>query len=199
MLWLSIQILFQTLFQCIFRIFRLAPAAEAPLHNMNNIFTGCDSAEVVIATSRVKACAIGGRLYSASRYGDDPLGTNSVGDSVTIKGSTHGVSDKPMIEAFNKNTPVLVCVHLGKGNLLPKPVGLGRVTEVRPGTSTKHEFVVKFEKVIRPRVEFPPANTDDPNRGKHCWIKRQFMREVGVTPVNKNHMSCFVKCRVTRN
>lgn len=165
-------------------------------NNTNNMFTGCDSREVVIATSRVKACSIGGRFYSASFYGDDSLGYNSVGDSVTIKGSTHGVSDKPMVDAFKNNTRVLVCVHLGKGSLLPKPVGLGRVTEVRPGTRTKREFVVKFEKIIRGRNEFLPANTDDPHKGKHCWIKRQFMREIGVTPVNKNHMSCFVKCRV---
>jgi hypothetical protein len=146
------------------------------------------SSSIIVATSRITACSIGGKEYSSEIYGDT-ISTET--EEVTLKGSVTGGSDKVMHLAYSDNIPVLVCLHHGKKNYLPCPIGVGFITQVRPGSTTKHEFKVKFYIVFGFRG-FTKAKTQA-TRG-HCWIKRQFLRTHRLVPRTKNHMRCFMHC-----
>jgi len=100
-----------------------------------------------------------------------------------------------MLEAFRTQDPVIPAVHSGRRHMLPKPLGMGHVVEVREGTNTKREFVVDMIYPL-PSHEFKTADLSDPGKGGHCWIKRQFMRSLGLEPVRGTLMRSFVECRI---
>lgn len=147
------------------------------------------TSSIILATSRINDCAIGGKIYSGRRYGDV---ISTVSDDIVLKGSTNGRSDKAMHQAFANKIPVLVCLHHGRNSYLPCPVGIGFVTEVREGTETKHEFKVKLTFNFGFKG-FAKAEEDDKG---YCWIKRQFMRTHGLKPRTNSHMRCFIHCDI---
>ena len=153
--------------------------------------TNASPVVVVVAFLREPACRIGKRRYSSAIYGDSLEGRRLV-----IRGSRSGMSDGPMLEAYEANHPVRVCIHKGGGHL-PLAVAEGRVEQVRPGSSgeTKREFVVAITTPVPfEDLEFRRADPRDPERNRKCWIKRQFLREAGLRPLSGNLMTCFVKC-----
>jgi hypothetical protein len=58
------------------------------------------SSPIIIATSCISACTIGGKIYSGTSYGD-AIFTGS--DEVILKGSTNGNNVKVMHQAYPEN------------------------------------------------------------------------------------------------
>ena len=144
---------------------------------------------VVVATSRVHSCLVcGNGPYGAKLYGDA-----FEGDEILLKGSFHGRSDAPMFKAFTQDLPVLVCFHHGRKKFLPAPAAIGKVVSVKEGTNTKNEFRIS----VVHRFPFKGFEFADPEKNSYCWIKRQFMRRLGLKPVTSNHANCFIECLST--
>lgn len=146
---------------------------------------------VVVAFSRLSNVYIGKNgPYGAKLYGDKTSGHEFV-----LPGSFTGKSDAPMFKAFAQDLPVLACIHPGRKRLLPAPVGVGFVTSVNEGEKTRNMFHVEVNKKV-PVDGFVPAEPESPS---NCWIKRQFLKNLGLEAITRNHACGFIECRVTES
>nr|WRJ69573.1 hypothetical protein TetV2_00124 [Oceanusvirus sp.] len=140
------------------------------------------------ANAREAPCVIGGRVYSSARYGDE-LNASSDG-LIRIKGTREGVHDVPMLRAFSENGDVLVTYHLGRGDTLPREIGVGKIVAVEEGTSTKREFVVRLDRRFE-ESEYETATRGD-EEGAGCWKKRRFLKNRNLVLERGNLFHSFV-------
>jgi hypothetical protein len=142
----------------------------------------------VWANVRMASMSVGRVTYGTKVYKDYHKGFSK---NVVLKG-TRMRRDKVMLDAFRDGANVLVTIHAGKGDLLPKLFGHGRIVKVTEGPEGFREFDVELEH----RFPYAPhkrgkKTTED---AAHCWIKRAFLREMGLTATG-NLMAFAVKCR----
>ena len=150
---------------------------------------------VVVAFSRLTNVYIGKNgPYGAKLYGDKTSGNEFV-----LPGSFTGRSDAPMFKAFEHKLPVLSCIHAGRKQLLPAPVGVGFVTSVNENENENEKTRNTFRVEVKNKVPFKGFVPAEPESPSNCWIKRQFLRNLGLEAMTRNYTCGFIECRVTES
>jgi hypothetical protein len=142
----------------------------------------------VWANVRIASMSVGRVKYGTKVYKDYHQGFSK---HVVLKG-TRKRRDKVMLDAFRDGANVLVTIHKGKGDLMPKLFGHGRIVKVTEVPEGFREFDVE----LTHRFPYAPHKraTKTAEDVAHCWIKRAFLREMGMTATG-NMMAFAVRCR----
>ena len=154
-------------------------------HELEKLFKM--SNHIVWTNLRMRAMTLSGVSYGSKIYGD-----KLSPETVTICG-TKKRRDKVMLEAFENKTPVLVTIHVCRGKLLPKRLGIGKIKEIHEGQNGLRKFIISFDEIFHD--EKHQVGEKNPDERSQCWIKRAFMKKMGLTPVGNNLITCAIKCK----